>query len=334
MRTHHPRRSVAVMAVVAILAALLAGGATSATADPAPAQTLPELGHWRNHHPGDTVEDEGWQARMEAAEATYGNFSGHWRNYHEPGDPPMDDQEIAAAQAGESLHLSWKPRPAGEGWAYTASGAYDDTIDSVMTQLRDSCGQDCWLSLEIEPESKVNETEGSGFTTEDFRGLWERVADSRERVGADNVQLVWVLQGYEQWRPLYADLWPGNDVVDIVGHDPYIGKNTAPELLGQRMIDRTTWLVENSTAAHDYASKPLLIAEYGCDLNSTGGDDARGTEAHRAACLNGVHDVLDELGELGVVEMEFFDARSDWLNDPPAADGQAYQQLKTTTEAG
>jgi hypothetical protein len=247
----------------------------------------------------------------------------------------MVDQEIAAAETGQPLHISWKPRPAGEDWAYTASGAYDDTIDQVMTDLRDHCGPDCWLSIEIEPEAKVNETEGSGWTTADFRGLWERVAESRERVGADNVELVWVLQGWEEWRPLYEDLWPGNDVVDIVGHDPYIRKDEAAGRLAEKMISRTTWLIENSTAEHDYASKPFLIAEYGCDLNSDGdgGEGARGSDQHRAACLEGVQGVLDELGELGVIEMEFYDARWNRLEDPPSADGQTYMELKEFAEA-
>lgn len=334
-------------AVMAVVLAVLGGGATpapaattataTATTTPSADQgaALPVLGHWRNHHPGDNTEPEGWLARMTAAEDTYGAFAGHWRNYHAPEDPlPMTDDEIAAADAGRPLHISWKPRPAGEDWAYTASGAYDDTIEQVMTDLRDHCGQDCWLSIEIEPENKVDETAGSGYTTADFRGLWQRVADARERVGADNVRLVWVLQGYEQWRPLYADLWPGNDVVDIVGHDPYIRKDEAAGRLAEKMLSRTSWLIENSDAAHDYGSKPFLIAEYGCDINTTGGTDARGTDAHRAACLDGVREALDELAALGVIELELFDARSDWINDPPTADGAAYQALKAATEGG
>jgi len=340
MRTHTRTRAAALVAVVV---AVLAGGATpsagsNAALDAAPNQAtgrapLPDLGHWRNTHPGDNTEPEGWLARMQAAEQTYGTFEGHWRNYHAPEDPPpMTDQEIAVAESGQPLHISWKPRPAGEDWAYTASGAYDDTIDQVMTDLRDHCGRDCWLSIEIEPENKVDDTAGSGFTTADFRGLWQRVADSRERVGADNVKLVWVLQGYEQWRTLYSGLWPGNGVVDIIGHDPYIRKDEEPQRLAEKMLSRTQWLVENSTGQQNYASKPFLIAEYGCDLNTTGGTDARGTEEHRAACIEGVRGVLDELAALGVIEMEFFDARSDWLNDPPAVDGQAYQALKRATE--
>jgi hypothetical protein len=330
------RKSAAVVGVTAVVAALLAGGGVmvaSASGSESSGRSVPVLGHWRNHHPGDNVEDDGWLSRMESAEAAYGEFEGHWRNYHAPEDAlPMTGQEIAVAERGQPLHISWKPRPAGEDWAYTASGAYDDTIDRVMTDLRDYCGRDCWLSIEIEPEAAVDETPGSGFTTADFRGLWQRMADSRERVGADNVKLVWVLGGFEDWRPLYPSLWPGNDVVDIIGHDPYVREDEAPERLAEKMVSRTRWLVENSTPEQDYASKPFLIAEFGCDLGGTA--DARGTDEHRAACVNGVQGVLDELAALGVIELEFFDARTDWLNDPPAVDGQAYQALKEATEAG
>ncbi|MGP3968731.1 hypothetical protein [Streptomyces sp. 6N223] len=337
-RTRTRTKSAAVAALVALVAVLLPviGGGATASAAPGTgsgASSTPVLGHWRNHHPGDNVEDDGWLSRMEAAEAAYGDFEGHWRNYHAPEDAlPMTDQEIAVAERGQPLHISWKPRPAGEDWAYTASGAYDDTIDQVMTDLKNHCGPDCWLSIEIEPEATVVESPDSGFTTADFRGLWQRVADSRERVGADNVELVWVLGGFEDWRPLYASLWPGNDVVDVIGHDPYVRRDEAPERLAEKMLSRTQWLVDNSTAQQDYASKPFLIAEFGCDLGGT--PDARGTDEHRAACIEGVQGVLDELAALGVVELEFFDARTNWINDPPAVDGQAYQALKAATEAG
>ncbi len=329
--TTHPRSLAAGLAAVVFTA--LGSPPVEARREPAVPALLPQLGHWRNDHLGDDTRPAGWLDRMEAAESLYGNFEGHWRHYHAPGAPlPMTDQEIAAAESGQPLHISWKPRSEDEDWAYTASGAYDDTIDRVMTGLRDHCGPDCWLSIEIEPETEVDETEGSGFTTADFRGLWERVAASRERVGADNVELVWIVQGYEDWRPLYAELWPGNELVDVVGHDPYIRKGEAPERLAEKMIDRTRWLVENSTPEHDYASKPFLIAEYGCDINNTEDHAARGAGKHRAACIEGVLGALEELAALGVIEMSFYDARSNRLDDPPAADGQAYLELKEATE--
>jgi hypothetical protein len=324
----------ALVATVTATATVLGGGiATAANAEQA--DPLPVLGHWRNGHPGDNAEPEGWLQRMEAAEQAYGDFEGHWRNYHAPEDElPMNDQEIAAAERGERLHISWRPRPEGEDWAYTASGAYDDAIDQVMTDMRDHCGEDCWLSIDIEPEDNVDETPGSGYTSADFREMWHRVAASRERIGADNVKLVWVVQGYEQWRPLYDDLWPGNDEVDVVGHDPYIRRDESPARLTEKMVNRTRWMVNNSTPEMDLASKPLLIAEYGCDINSEAEEDARGTNQHRAECLTAVQGVMDELGDLGVVEMEFYDALWSWVNDPPAVDGQAYQALKDASEAG
>jgi hypothetical protein len=324
--------------VAGALTAVVVAAALEATAHPAPGEPaaqapLPKLGHWRSDYAEEDAETQGWLEGMEAAESLYGDFPGHWHNYHPPGASlPMTEEEIAAAESGERLHIAWKPRPEGEDWAYTASGAYDDTIDQVMTDLRDHCGPDCWLSIEIEPEDEVDETPGSGYTTADFRGLWQRIADSRERMGADNVKLVWVVMGYEHWRPLFADLWPGNDVVDIVGQDPYIRKDQEPGLLGRKIVSRTRWLVNNSTAEHDYASKPFLIAEYGCDINAEGINNPRGTARHRAECIEGVQDVMDELGELGVIEMEFYDARSNRLDDAPSQDGQAYLELKEATE--
>jgi hypothetical protein len=322
----------ATLTAVVVAAALAATGHT-ALGEPAAQAPLPTLGHWRNDDAEGDTGSQSWLESMEAAESLYGDFAGHWHNYHQPGAPlPMTDEEIAAAESGQPLHIAWKPRPEGEDWAYTASGAYDDTLDQVMTDLRDHCGPDCWLSIEIEPEDEVDQTPGSGYTTADFRGLWERVAASRDRMGADNVKLVWVIMGYEEWRPLLDPLWPGNDMVDIVGQDPYIRKDQEPWLLGDKIVRRTEWLVNHSTPEHDYASKPFLIAEYGCDINAENVEDARGTAEHRARCIEGVQNVMDELGELGVIEMEFYDARWNRLEDPPSADGQAYLEHKEATE--
>lgn len=318
----------AVLAAPLVAWAGASGLSSAAAVEPAGAPThqRPRLGHWRNSHPEDLTTSPGWLPRMLRVEEAYGELAGHWRNYHAPGDLPMGDEEMAAAAMGKRLHLSWRPIPAGGTWA----SVYDDaTIDGVMRRLHSFAGPDCWLSIEIEPENDVDETPGSGRTTADFRDLWHKVADSRARVGADNVSLVWVLQGFEKFRPLYPALWPGNAEVDVIGHDPYIAKGADPNILAQKMLERTQYLIDNSTSEHDWAAKPILIAEYGCDIG--GKVDSRGTAEHRAAGLHAVQAVLDDLASLGVVELSIFDARSDWLEDPPSPDGAAYLALKQAT---
>lgn len=327
-------RSLAAALTAVVVAAAVVGETAHAAAPRGPAghDPLPRLGHWRNDHPEDNTRPNGWLDRMRAAESVYGPFAGHWHSFHAPGNLPMSEQEIAAAEAGQPLHISWKPRPKGEDWAYTASGAYDDTLDQVMTDLRDHCGGDCWLSIDIEPDGTLDESPGSGYSATDFRRMWHRVAASRDRVGADNVKLLWVVGGFERLRPTYARLWPGNAVVDLVGHDPYVRKEEAPERLAEKMVSRTQWFVDHSTTEHDYASKPFVIPEYGCDIDTINSDVARGTGRHRADCIAGVQSVLAELAALGVIELEFYDARSNRLDDAPAADGQAYLELKQATE--
>jgi hypothetical protein len=329
-RGKHGWSGVTVMVAAMLLAATGAAGDGRATAGPGPV-----LGHFRNH-----PDSGSWLDTMTEAEQIYGPFAGHWRSYHPPGRLPMDPHvqlgrdEITAAERGKRLHISWRPWASDGNWATP----YDDqTLDAVLTGLKQHCGQGCWLSLAPEPEldwgSAGEPIPGFGYA--DFHSMWRKVAAARARVGADNVELVWIVQGFDEQLHHYDDLWPGNELVDVVGQDPYIRKGTSPEKLGENMVERVGWFRDQSRLdpTTDYAAKPHIIAEYGCDL---GGDpDDRGTAEHRAACIKGVQDVLDDVATIDgitVTELSFFDARTNTINDPPEIDGRAYRDLKRATE--
>ena len=46
--------------------------------------------------------------------------------------------------------------------------------------------------------------------------------------------------------------------------------------------------------------------------------------SHRADTIDAVTAILEDLGDAGVVELRYFDARSDWINDA-GVDGAAFQ---------
>ncbi|MGP3988997.1 hypothetical protein [Streptomyces sp. 3N207] len=342
-------RTAAVLGAAALLATALGAQGRTAPAETAPTraaqQELPVLGHFRNNHPADRGT---WGDRMRAAEGQYGPFAGHWRNYRPAGEEPLDDKptgddERAALAAGKQLHLSWRPYPDGQNWAYTASGANAQQLRSVMRRLQATCEQhdtcsDIWLSIAHEPELDFRENCGeirpcAGYQYADFRGMWNEVAKARKAVGADKVRLVWIVQGWRNDKDFHANLWPGNDKVDVVGQDPYIMQGTPAAELGERMVQRKGWFEDWSDEKHDYASKPHIFAEYGCDL------EGRGDAQHRADCIKSVRRSLpqiadhDDPGEIRVVEMAFFDARTSRLEDAESSpDVKAYHALKDATE--
>jgi hypothetical protein len=313
-----------------------------------PQADLPVLGHFRNGH-----QDESglWGDRMKKAEELYGPFTGRWRNYHPPGSRgPLNNKatgeaERAALRAGKKLHLSWRPYDEGENWAHAASGRHDTKIRQVLRRMQNECGEQCpgiWLSIAHEPELDWAEHCPSvnpcpGYTYANFKKMWDRVVEARKAVSADKVKLVWVVQGNETHQRHYDNLWPGNNKVDIVGQDPYIGKNTPYERLAEHMIKRTEWFVKESkkgNGVHDYASKPHIFAEYGCDLGGSEGD--RGKPQHRAHCIDEVSKRLPEITDIpgiDIVEMAFFDAGSSRIeSDPSSLDHQAYKRLKAATQ--
>ncbi|WP_328442211.1 hypothetical protein OHA71_48035 [Streptomyces sp. NBC_00444] len=288
---------------------------------------------------------------MQQAEDLYGPFEGHWRGYHPAGGaPPLADNptgqaEKAALKAGKKLHLSWRPYEDpdnGRSWARTVSG---DMLRQTMGRLQDYCGEGCpevWLSVVHEPEldwrdhcPTVNPC--PGWTYADFKNMWGKVVQAREDAGAGKVKLAWVVQGNPDRQKHYYSLWPGNDKVDIVGQDPYIDRGDKAEDLPKRMIERTKWFRDESAkhnGRYDYASKPHIFAEYGCDLG--GDEEDRGTAEHRGRCIDEVREALPGIAGIPgiqVVEMDFFDAGSGWIEDADGSpDHEAYKRLKAATE--
>jgi hypothetical protein len=333
---------------MAMGAAVTTLGVTASLTAPASAQAqeeFPVLGHYRTH-PGETV----WWDSVTAAENEYGAFSGHLRNYHAPGEEPLDGTteegkaERKAIQAGKKLHLSWRPYPKGGNWADVKGEQSGKQLRDVMRRLKSACGDGCtdvWLSIVHEPELDWRDPDNcgevapcEGFENADYRRMWQEVFEAREDVGADKVKLVWIVQGFrEHWdKKLYKPLWPGNDKVDIVGQDPYIKATDKEDALGKRMIEGVERFQDESDPQHDFASKPHIFAEYGCDL---GGEGTRGDAEHRGNCIDGVREALPEIVDIPnftVIEMEFFDARSNWISDDnKSPDNQAYRDLKNAT---
>lgn len=142
------------------------------------------------------------------------------------------------------------------------------------------------LALFGEPERYVSRgtsdcpgLKGNSGSPADYIAMWANVQDRFAAAGAENV--VWAMNylGYFGWDCLFPELWPGNDRVDWILWDPYVGPNqTWDDEIGY-FYDA---LEEKSDAAHDYLSKPWGLAEYGywyCTQDQTDAyrmyDDAR-----------------------------------------------------------
>lgn len=275
-----------------------------------PPTARPALGVWSN------TSEASWRSELDSLETTYGPFEGYWRNYHPQGSGWPNAEELAALADGKRLFLNAKP---GGTWAAVAGGSYDATISNSLRTLGGRCApRQCLVTFWHEPISEL--LAGTYGAASDYVAMW-RYLDQLRDTHAPQVQLAWTMEGFEANQPTYLQLWPGSEVVDVIGHDPYVRADEDPSRLATKIISRSLWFRANLAGA---GSLPVVIAEFGADLGG------RGTDAHRAQALNGITARLGEIAAAGVVELDYFNARTNWLS--AGVDGQAFADLKVATE--
>jgi hypothetical protein len=96
--------------------------------------------------------------------------------------------------------------------------------------------------------------------------MWHNVRSIFDANGATNVIWCWCIQNISEYRSLLASLWPGNDYVDWVMWDPYQSSST--DTFTNVLADGYNWLLANSNATNNYASKTFGLAEWGVGINS------------------------------------------------------------------
>jgi hypothetical protein len=300
----------------------------------------PKCGLWRNW---DT--DGAYLTRMAAAEQIYGDFQGHWGYYTGTDESTISSDVETAFAAGNEIHIFWKPYDVS--WADTAAGNWDTEIDSFAAEVIAMCsgtGRKIWLTVHHEPE---NDALATGFSAANFRGMWQQVRARFDAAGASQY-VTWVLvwmnshanpnqrfSGPGQGMiDLYGNDGVMDDLVDVVSQQDYIVKGTTPSVIATKWLEDLEFLVDNDdTGRHwSYLHKPQAFTEWGADLG--GGVDDRGTQLHRAQTIDAIRNILPDLASRNVVEIRYFDARTDEIVPPPAVDGTAFQALKVATEQG
>lgn len=292
-----------------------------ATVEPPPEPPPPPpppklvLGHYAGHGGGS------WRERVDAIEAKYGKFQGHQRYYWSSGTSGQLSADLKAwmdADPRNRLFANWKPWSTN--WAQVASGARDSVIIAAAKTWAPYVAKGQFLL------TFGHEPENDGMPPADYVAMWRRAAPLMRQY-APGIKLVWTMMGKFSGHPhsLYESLWPGAEHVDVIGHDPYIVKGAAPTKLPQNMIDGA----KDLRLLPGAADLPVIAAEWGADLG--GGTTSRGTDQHRADSFDAVTARLADLVACGHVELDLFDAGSDYLS-ASGPDVAAYKRLKAATE--
>jgi len=117
----------------------------------------------------------------------------------------------------------------------------------------------------------VSTDPASGMTARDYAAMFRHTVRRLRAAGVTNAVTVLVYMAYEHWcvQPWFADLWPGDDVVDWVGFDPYLFARPGGYGHGDfgYLVDRTSdprrWPGFYTWVTRTHGDKPVMIAEWG-----------------------------------------------------------------------
>ncbi|MDR6321141.1 hypothetical protein J3R03_005337 [Actinoplanes couchii] len=193
-----------------------------------------------------------------------------FHTYHKGDEVFPTKAEIAMTQdpaAPRVLMLNWKIAYKST-WAAVAAGRQDARIDAFATRIK-AYDKKVFLVLNHEPENDVIAKKNSGMQARDFAAMYRHTIQRLRAQGADNVVNVLAYMGNEKWmaQSWWADLYPGDDVIDWIGLDSYVSveKGYYHQGLFADLLDRKP---KNGLGFYDWAvtkhaSKPLMIAEWG-----------------------------------------------------------------------
>ncbi len=137
---------------------------------------------------------------------------------------------------------------------------------------------DIWFTFNQEPEIRVNDSQGS---PQSFRAAYRKVHQVFQQRGATNVQHAWVMSNYayelQAKRPgdrrAALQWYPGDDVVDMIGSDPYDWSNCRADnaIVNRPMSELVTYFL---TFAQAHPNERLVLAEWAASANRNAGTQA------------------------------------------------------------
>ncbi|MEV4276146.1 glycoside hydrolase family 26 protein [Actinoplanes xinjiangensis] len=269
-----PKFLTALTAVLAGTGAVLAP-TTAATAAPAAncvtdAKLVPSCGVLWGGAAGGFTSAPRDQA-LKTWEKASGRTASLFHQYHKGDEVFPTKAEIAMTNDPanpRALLLNWKIAY-GSNWAKVAKGEQNRRIDAFAKRAK-SYGKKFFLVLNHEPENDVVARKGSGWEAKDFAAMYRHTIKRLRSQGVTNAVNVVAYMGNEKWmaQNWWADLYPGDDVVDWIGLDSYVSVEKGYYHFGDfaDLLDRKPkggGLGFYDWAVSKHQSKPIMVAEWG-----------------------------------------------------------------------
>lgn len=230
----------------------------------ATAKLIPSCGAWWGVAP-DVFGGRPPSLAIAAAEERMGRRADIVHVYHRGGDPFPTPEERQLAKK-RLLLINWKPS-VHDTWAEIAGGAIDARIDRVAERIKHRLRVRFFLTIHHEPENDVRASPGSGMTAEDYAAMYRHVVLRLRERGVRNAVMVMTYMGAPNWatKPWFEQLYPGDDVVDWIGLDPYADRrvNDFANLVDKTRGDHASWPGFYRWTQMRFPGKPIMVAEWG-----------------------------------------------------------------------
>lgn len=247
---------------------------------------VPSCGAWLGVAPGAHDFSKTRTQQLAAFEASAGRKMDLMHVYHTDGQLfPTSDEITMARESGRNrvLFVNWKPS-SGKSWAQVAAGdpTVDAQIDKLSAHIKKVYPGRFFLSIFHEPENDVNPAAGSGWTAADYRAMYRHVALRLKANGTDNAVLAMVYMGFAKWgaQPWFNDLYPGHDVVDWLGYDPYASVDSNGSdfatMVNKKLGAYAGWPGFYTWAEQRVPGKPMMLAEWGVAESAANPDGKAG----------------------------------------------------------
>lgn len=237
---------------------------------------VPDCGRWWGVAPG-ALTDVTLKDALHDFEDKTGRPVDVVHAYHRddtlfPTGPEMD--LARDPQQRRLLFLNWKPSTTMT-WREMADGGVDDRIDALAAHITSTFPERFFLTVWHEPENDVKPAEGSGMTATDYHDMYRHVVERLRAGGVTNAVTVMTYLGGPMYgvKPWFGDLYPGDDVVDWMGWDPYVFASPTANISGDfgSLVNRSgeRWPGFYTWAQANHPGKPLVVAEWGVFTSKT-----------------------------------------------------------------
>lgn len=168
------------------------------------------------------------------------------------------------------LFLNWKPYVR---WGRIARGdpGIDRYLDGLAEHLKANFPEQFFFSFHHEPENDVIDKPGSDMTAKDYAAAYRYTIKRLRAAGVTNAISTMTYMAYIPWntKSWFADLYPGDDVVDWIAWDEYAysdpgyGHGDFAEFMNRRSNNASDWPGFYNWAARTFPRKPLMLGEWG-----------------------------------------------------------------------